>query len=190
MKRIAFSITNDQCRFVRKAAKNEGMAPSTFAKRALLMTTKNQCAWFECNSKQGYPIVVHEDADRCKYSRIQNPADVANWLRDIAKAKQEILVAMTLDSNNNIIHRRIVTVGLINCTHVHPREVFYGAITDRAVHIIIAHNHPSGNLKPSQEDKDITLRLKASGKIIGIEISDHIIVTSKGYFSFFENSLL
>lgn len=80
-----------------------------------------------------------------------------------------------------------VSVGLVNKTQVHPREVFADPITDRASSIIVAHNHPAGTLAPSKEDIEITKQLKSAGETLGIRLLDHIIFNHKGYFSFQEN---
>jgi len=81
-------------------------------------------------------------------------------------------------------------VGLVNKTQVHPREVFADPITDRATAIIIAHNHPTGNVVPSKDDAEITKKLKAAGETLGIKLLDHIIFSLKGYYSFLENDEL
>jgi DNA repair protein RadC len=85
---------------------------------------------------------------------------------------------------------RVVSVGLVNKTQVHPREVFADPITDRASAIIVAHNHPSGDLKPSKEDTEITKQLKAAGETLGIKLLDHIIFNQKEYYSFLEKGIL
>jgi len=84
----------------------------------------------------------------------------------------------------------VVTVGLVNRLQVHPREVFADPITDRAATIIIAHNHPSGDLIPSKEDTEVTRQLKAAGETLGIKLLDHIIFNNKGYYSFLEHNEL
>lgn len=84
----------------------------------------------------------------------------------------------------------MVTVGLVNKSQVHPREVFADPITDRAATIIIAHNHPSGDLIPSKEDTEVTRQLKAAGETLGIKLLDHIIFNNKGYYSFLEHNEL
>ncbi len=89
-----------------------------------------------------------------------------------------------------MIRKRIVTIGLLNKTQVHPREVFADAITDRAAAIIIAHNHPSGEPEPSVSDLKITQQIQEAGKIIGINVLDHIIVSKDDYYSFQESRLL
>ena len=83
----------------------------------------------------------------------------------------------------------MVSVGLVNKTQVHPREVFADPITDRASAIIVAHNHPSGGIAPSKEDVEITAQLKAAGETLGIKLLDHIIFNQKDYYSFLEKGL-
>lgn len=90
---------------------------------------------------------------------------------------------LTLNGAGEVIQFRIVTVGLLDFSHVHPREVFADAIADRAAAIIVAHNHPSGQLEPSPEDLAITRRLYEAGQLLGIELLDHLIVTKTGWLS-------
>ncbi|HEX4662656.1 MAG TPA: DNA repair protein RadC [Candidatus Saccharimonadales bacterium] len=104
-------------------------------------------------------------------------------LTDIRNKKQEYFVALTLDGASRLIAKRTITIGTLNKSLVHPREVFADAITDRAAHIIVAHNHPSGGLAPSKADRDVTMRLVATGKILGINLIDHIVVTKAGWKS-------
>ena len=95
-----------------------------------------------------------------------------------------IAIAITLDGASRLINTHIISIGTLNQSLVHPREVFYPAIKDKATAIIIAHNHPSGQLSPSRADRRITTRLKEVGKLIGIDIIDYIILTAEGYYSF------
>ncbi len=103
---------------------------------------------------------------------------------------REHFIAITLDGASRVIDTHIISIGTLNQSLVHPRELFVTAIRDKAAAIIIAHNHPSGQLSPSHEDKKITARLKDSGKLIGIEIVDHIILSDTGYYSFQEDGTL
>ncbi len=100
-------------------------------------------------------------------------------LSDIRDKQQEHFVCLTLDGANRLIAKRIVTIGTLNSSLVHPREVFADAITDRAASIIVAHNHPSGSLRPSEADKQGTKKLADSAEILGIKLIDHIIVTKE-----------
>ena len=95
-----------------------------------------------------------------------------------------------VDGASNLIQKRTVFIGTLNHSIVHPREVFADAISDRAAGIIFVHNHPSGNVEPSKEDIAITQRLMEVGKIVGIEVIDHIIIGKNGYFSFQAEGIL
>jgi len=121
--------------------------------------------------------------------QIKNAVDIYNELHKYTNKKQEYFLAISLDGANHIIKKRVISMGTISQTLVHPREVFSPSIQDRAASVIVAHNHPSGVLKPSNEDIDITKRLNESSKILGIELLDHLIISKNGYFSFKENGL-
>lgn len=108
---------------------------------------------------------------------INTEDDVLPLLTDIRFKKQEHFVVLTLDGANRLIEKRVVTIGTLNASLVHPREVFADAITDRAAGIVVAHNHPGGSLEPSGPDRVVTKRLKAAGELLGIKLLDHIIVT-------------
>ncbi|MBC7764143.1 DNA repair protein RadC [Microbacteriaceae bacterium] len=108
---------------------------------------------------------------------IDSPEKAAEQLSDIRDKKQEYFVCLTLDGANRLIAKRIITIGTLTASLVHPREVFADAITDRAASIIVAHNHPSGNLKASDADIEITNRLKKTGEVLGIQLLDHVIIT-------------
>ena len=115
---------------------------------------------------------------------LTNASSVYVYLAPYHHRDKEHFIAVTLDGASRVIDSHIVSIGTINQSLVHPREVFYPAITDRAAAIIIAHNHPSGQLHPSEADRRITHRLKDAGKLIGIDIIDHIILAPDGYYSF------
>lgn len=119
--------------------------------------------------------------------KISFPADVLPLIQNYADRKQEHFICISINGANEVIKSRVVSVGLVNKTHVHPREVFADPIIDRASGIIVAHNHPSGGLTPSIEDKEITAQLKSAGEVLGIRLLDHIIFNHKGYYSFLEN---
>lgn len=124
-----------------------------------------------------------------RYALILSPQDVWNELKDIRDNKKEHFVIFFLDSRNQEIKREIISVGSLNATLVHPREVFEPAVKNLAAQVIIAHNHPTGDVSPSKEDLDLTSQLIAAGKILGIEINDHIIVSKSGFFSFRDHEL-
>lgn len=111
---------------------------------------------------------------------IDSPEKAVEQLSDIRDKKQEYFVCLTLDGANRLIAKRVITIGTLTASLVHPREVFAEAITDRAASIVVAHNHPSCNLEPSQADTQITERLKIAGELLGISLVDHIVVTSRG----------
>lgn len=114
---------------------------------------------------------------------INSIADVVAQLADIRTKKQKYFVSLSLDGANRLIQRRIVSVGTLNASLVHPREVFADIITDRAAGIIVAHNHPSGTIEPSPEDIETTKRLRDVAKLLGIGFYDHLIVTADDYRS-------
>ncbi|MEA1867014.1 MAG: DNA repair protein RadC [Thermodesulfobacteriota bacterium] len=122
--------------------------------------------------------------------KITGAQDVIPLLADIADKKQEHFVCISLNGAHEVIEKRIVTIGLVDRSPVHPREVYADVISDRAAAVIFAHNHPSGDLKPSNSDLKIQEQLTEAGKILGIRVLDHIIVTKKGYFSFQEAGLI
>lgn len=112
---------------------------------------------------------------------IDSPEKAVEQLADIRDKKQEHFVVMTLDGANRLIAKRIVTIGTLNSSLVHPREVFADAITDRAASIIVAHNHPSGSLDISISDIEVTERLKNVGKLLGVNLADHFVVTKNSF---------
>jgi DNA repair protein RadC len=120
--------------------------------------------------------------------KITFPTDILPLIKHYEDRNQEHFICVSLNGANEVIKIRVVTVGLVNSTQVHPREIFAEPITDRATCIIVAHNHPSGQLKPSNEDIKITEKLKDAGEVLGIKLLDHIIFNKKGYYSFLENN--
>ncbi len=122
--------------------------------------------------------------------KISGPKDIFNLLSTYVSKQQEHFISITVDGANNVLNTRVVFIGTLNKSIVHPREVFAPAFTDRAAAIIIAHNHPSGNIEPSFEDITMTKKLTEAGEILGIDILDHVIVAKKGYYSFKMNGKL
>ena len=118
------------------------------------------------------------------------PEDVWKELKDVRGLKKEHFIVFYLDSRNQEIEQEIISVGSLNASLVHPREVFEPAVRIHAAQVILAHNHPSGNPEPSRDDLEINRRLVEAGKILGIEVIDHIIVTATGYLSFKEKNLI
>ncbi len=123
-------------------------------------------------------------------SRITSPGDAYPLIRHFADRQQERFLCLSLNGAHELIATRVVTVGLVNRAIVHPREVFADPLADRASAIIVAHNHPSGRLDPSDEDLELTRRLKLSGELLGIPILDHLIFCENGWLSFVERGLL
>lgn len=112
-----------------------------------------------------------------KTSILLSPKDVWGRMEDIRGSKKEHFVVFYLDSRSQEIKREIISVGTLCESLVHPREVFEGAIKNNAASIIVAHNHPSGDLEPSQADIEITKKLIHAGKILDIKIVDHVVVS-------------
>jgi DNA repair protein RadC len=121
---------------------------------------------------------------------VTEPNHVLPLLSDIVNKQQECFLCISLNGANEVIEKRLVTVGLLNNCQVHPREVFADVITDRAASVIFAHNHPSGELSPSSSDLKFQEQLNEAGKILGINIIDHIIISKTGYYSFQEHGLI
>jgi DNA repair protein RadC len=107
---------------------------------------------------------------------VHRPEDVLPLVADIQEKAQEHFLVITLDGAHHVVRRRTVFVGTLNQSLVHPREVFCGAISDRAAAVVLIHNHPSGNVVPSPEDLETTRRLVRAGRLLGIPVLDHIIV--------------
>ena len=122
--------------------------------------------------------------------KIALPTDVYPLIRHIADRRQEHFMCVSLNGANEVIAVRTVSVGLVNRALVHPREVFADPITDRASAIVVAHNHPSGNLSPSPDDLAITYQLKEAGITLGIKLLDHLIFNDQDYFSLLEKGHL
>lgn len=123
-------------------------------------------------------------------AHIKTPEDLIPFVKHYAMYTKEHFLAVILNGGHDIVKINVVSVGTINRTLIHPREVFGDAIRDNAAAIILCHNHPSGRLSPSNDDIETTEVLLEASKIIGIPILDHIIIDTEGYFSFLEAGLL
>jgi DNA repair protein RadC len=121
-----------------------------------------------------------ESEDRPKVTR---PREAYRLTRDLASAKKEHLVGLYLDAQNGLIHRETISVGSLNTTRTHPREILYPAIAHLALGFILVHNHPSGSLDPSDEDVAFTRGVHRAGETVGIELYDHLIVARSGFTS-------
>lgn len=122
--------------------------------------------------------------------KISCAKDALAFVADIAEKQQEYFICISLNGANEVIEKRVVTIGLLDKSPVHPREVFADVITDRAASVIFAHNHPSGELQPSEADLRIHDQLTEAGRILGLRVLDHLIVTRKGYYSFQEAGVI
>lgn len=118
-----------------------------------------------------------------KSALLLSPEDAWREMRDMRHLKKEHLVVFFLDARNQEISRHTVSIGTVNSSIVHPREVFEPAIRRAASQVLIAHNHPSGDTRPSAEDIRVTAQLSEAGKILGIQITDHVIVSGADFTS-------
>lgn len=123
-------------------------------------------------------------------ARVTRPDDILPLVDHLRDKRQEHFCCITLNGAGEVLGNRIITIGLLNHSLVHPREVFADAIMDRAASIICVHNHPSGSLEPSSQDIAITAQLKEAGSLVGIQLVDHVIVTKNGYLSMRERGLV
>jgi len=127
---------------------------------------------------------------------ILRPADIYRILSDYLRSEDKVdrdkehFWVFQLDCRNKIKLLELVSLGTLNSSLVHPREVFTRAVGERSAQIIIAHNHPSGEANPSEDDIALTKRLVNAGDLLGIELIDHIIVTNSSFISFKEKSLI
>jgi len=156
-------------------------------------TVKELCRLTGLGESKACAVAAMLEFGRRKWAsgqRIRHPSDIYNLIRHHADRRQERLLCLSLNGANEVLAVRIVTIGLVNRTIVHPREVFADPILDRASAIIVAHNHPSGNLRPSEEDFQITFKLKKAADILGIHFLDHLIFSELGYFSFKKEGLV
>lgn len=114
---------------------------------------------------------------------VRSPSDVANAAADIRKSKRENFVILCLNARNQVIRKETISIGSLNASIVHPREVFEPAVRESAASIVLVHNHPSGDTRPSDDDIELTRRLVKAGEIMGIEVLDHVIVSEKKHLS-------
>ena len=121
---------------------------------------------------------------------IKSPYDIVPFLKNYAVSEKEHFLLVTLNGGHEIIQIHVISLGTLNRTLIHPREVFTAAMRDNAAAIIVSHNHPSGNCEPSEEDIAVTEILGKVSVIMGIELLDHVIVSRENYFSFMENKLI
>lgn len=121
-------------------------------------------------------------------TKILSVNDIVPLLQIYGLQKQEHFICITLNGAHEVINLLVISVGSLNKSIIHPREVFSPAIADRAAAIVVAHNHPSGNIEPSADDFECTKRILDASKILGIPVLDHLIISKYGYYSFHEKS--
>ncbi len=121
---------------------------------------------------------------------LRTQSDILARLADIRTKQQEYFICLSLDGGQRLLAQRTITIGTLDSVLAHPREVFADAIADRAATVIVAHNHPSGDVKPSQKDIMLTQQLVGAGQILGIPLRDHVIVTRTEDFSCRQHHLL
>jgi len=121
---------------------------------------------------------------------ISDAKDAVAQLSDMRDLKKEHFVVLYLNAKDQLVHKETISMGTLNANLVHPREVFEPALKYSTAQIIAAHNHPSGDPKPSEDDLEVTKRLTEAGKMMGIEVMDHVIVSKNSYFSFKEEKIL
>ena len=135
-------------------------------------------------------------SEKIKKRKTDNPKEVAKILQGILKAEprgeqmKEHFWGIYFDTRLKIIRIELISLGTLDTGLVHPRETYAPALESRANSLVISHNHPSGDPEPSEGDIMMTSRLKEAGKILGIELKDHIIITKEGFYSFKENNLI
>ena len=117
---------------------------------------------------------------------IRRPEDIWNEVKHYAERNQEQLLVLSFNGAGELLGIHVATVGLVDKVVMHPREIFAEAIKERAVSVVIVHNHPSGQLSPSQADRILTKRISTAGKLLGIKVLDHLIISTSGYYSFRE----
>ena len=121
---------------------------------------------------------------------IESTKDAMAQLTDLQNLKKEHFITLYINARHKLIHKELISVGTLTANLVHPREVFEPAMVRAAIEIIVAHNHPSGDPAPSSADLEITKRIVEAGKILGIKVLNHIIITKENYFSFQDKGLI
>ena len=121
---------------------------------------------------------------------ISSPGDTLHYLTDIKDQRREHFVTLYLNARNQVIHKELTSIGSLSSAIVHPREVFRPSVEVSAASVILAHNHPSGDVSPSQDDINLTRRLVQAGEILGIDVLDHVIVGRDDFLSLKERGLI
>ncbi|MCX5787121.1 MAG: DNA repair protein RadC [Elusimicrobia bacterium] len=120
-------------------------------------------------------------------AELTGPRQVWEHLHGLRHERKEHFVALYLSARNRLLHTETVSIGTLTASLVHPREVFGPAVERAAAGVIVAHNHPSGEARPSPEDRAATARLERAGRILGVPLLDHVVVADGGFFSFRED---
>lgn len=177
-----------RCQRIMRNFGNEGLLtvenPEKFAKT--FGVTQLQASQIIASLELGRRLFSKESTE--KY--LTDAEKTAEYLKEMKFLKKEHVRGLFVNVQNKLIHEEIISIGSLSANIVHPREVFQPAILHHAYGLILAHNHPSGDPKPSAEDIEVTHCLKKIGDLLQIELLDHIIVSEKGWFSFQENNLL
>jgi len=142
------------------------------------------CAVFELGRR------AYGRDDEESRARVNGPRQAFRQLKHLSRVKKEYLVGLYLDAQNGLLARETISIGTLNTTRTHPREILYPAISHLALGFILAHNHPSGCLEPSREDVEFTRSVQRAGELMGIELYDHLIIARGGYTSMRERGLL
>ena len=130
------------------------------------------------------------DVNDTNLPTIESTKDAMAQLTDLQNLKKEHFITLYINARHKLIHKELISVGTLTANLVHPREVFEPAMVRAAIEIIVAHNHPSGDPTPSSADLEITKRIVEAGKILGIKVLNHIIITKENYFSFQDKGLI
>jgi len=131
-----------------------------------------------------------ENADRKSRPAIKNPEDAVRVVAAVLQGKKrEHFMVISLDTRNHFIDTHVISIGSLDSSIVHPREVFNPVIKDHAASVILIHNHPSGNPDPSEEDIKLTRQLVESGRTLGIDVLDHIVVCDTTHYSMKDKNL-
>jgi DNA repair protein RadC len=131
-------------------------------------------------------ILVRPEAE----FRVSSPREAYELVRDLKRARKEHLVALYLDAQNHLIQRETISIGALNTTRTHPREILQPAILHSALAFVLVHNHPSGSLEPSRDDLDFTRSIARAAELIGVGLTDHLIVSPRGFVSLKERGVL
>jgi DNA repair protein RadC len=135
-------------------------------------------------------FTVLKDLPLPRLKPIRGPEDVLAYCRDLPHLKREHFVVLLLNARHEVQARQTVSIGSLNASIVHPREVFRPAVVHAAAAVVLVHNHPSGDPEPSEEDLSITKRLVSAGELLGVTVLDHVIVAGRGFVSLRARNLL